>query len=114
MTAAEVARALAAHPRWWWRAPILLTDGWRVTSDGLDPEEWPDAVPDLAEDATAGVLLGMLPGEWHVARMESTGSFLVLPDRAPLFVVRHRGADYLGATLGEAAGRAVLAVWGPA
>jgi hypothetical protein len=79
VSAAEVAAALMAHPRFVW-APGMLTGATRI--DAVDergqpyriesrPVEWPGdppvahcyprrAPPNLSDPATAGVLLGML------------------------------------------------------
>lgn len=91
--------------KWWGIAssetPIDLGDGW---------------VPDLTDDATAGVLLGMLRSavgfelglHYSIAARADRRWYVNVP-REP----EHYDTHY-GATLGEAAGRALLAVLGPA
>lgn len=112
MTAAEVARALAAHPRWVWAPAMLPVGCYRVGGDGFEPgvDGPPDAVPDLTDAATAGVLLGMLaealpPGS-EVYAGRDAGSLLWAAGNG------YRLHETC-ATLGGAAGRALLAVWGP-
>jgi len=99
----ELARRLVAHPRWTWRPGAKavgrrgLPAAWfRVEEPvGRLSGEWADAVPDLADAATAGVLLGML------------GRPTTIP--CGWVLDWHRGG-----TLGEAAARALLSAWGPA
>lgn len=83
--------------------PLLLAsadgDVWRDTAD--------DHEPDLTAAATGGILLGMLPSELGV-------EVYVCDLGVDVWV---RDADsgkrrcYGGPTLGEAAGRALLALW---
>lgn len=126
---ADLARELAAHPRWgpassWaidgvaafhdhprdlpahrthWRGLKLLDP-----SKGTSGLQW---VPDLADDATAGVLLGMLGAHLVSVNQQRRESGMV-------WTVRWRATDGLVHTtrhhdsLGEAAARAWLAVHG--
>lgn len=119
----DLARKLAAHPRWRWairmgavvegriglqstRQTVTVLavddDGRGYDTSGCLPA---DAVPDLDDAATAGILLGML-----VAAM---------PLRT-VVVVREMGGPnsgmwwaelWLGTTAGEALARALLAAW---
>lgn len=127
MTPADLAlaRELAAHPRWAWRAGMrasgmgygsrtLSGTHWIRTTERLAAPGMPHldhAVPDLTDDATAGVLLGMLT--------EAAGWNSESPYRAggawSIFVDGSDGREgYRGSTLAVAAARALLAVWGPA
>lgn len=70
--------------------------------------EWAEAVPDLADPATGGVLLGWLPN-YEVDKDERGARVRVGigDDWQP-------ARDVWSTTLGEAAARALLALWGPA
>lgn len=85
-------------------------------------------VPDLTSDATGGVLLGLLPSG-PITEGPLEGDWSVTLEGGPpwsLNVVEHewwrsasddalyRGADVVGATLAEAAAKALLAVRGAA
>lgn len=135
----DLARTLAAHPRWEWRPGMAVlpdaanpparmvyrddTEGHtfavaeRVQMFGHDPgvNAWSDdayngeEVPDLDDDATAGVLLGMLaPLGLTCVSPGVTGGWYVEMEGDPLFEARA-----FGDTLGEAIACALLAVWGP-
>ncbi|MEQ1500779.1 MAG: hypothetical protein ABMB14_01045 [Myxococcota bacterium] len=100
----DLAEDLHRHPRWQWREGMRDRRGLRVVELDLWDGESP---PDLADLATAGVLLGVLAehgaltdvvrqdGEWIVA-VELGGEGI---------------QGWVAATLGEAAGYALLAVW---
>lgn len=126
----DLARRLAAHPRFQWRRgmaalydPAPYCHGAdRIDEDGWRPEHcdyialpngWPDAKreawPDLTDAATGGVL-------WGMAGMPGVG-----PCRAGMVTVsqwtrgeKPRLLPYDGATLAEACARALLAEWGEA
>lgn len=66
-----------------------------------------DPVPDLTDDATAGVLLGMLPTGWCTSEDLDGECFTVAPNVLAIL----NGEGFRGDTLGEAAARALLAVW---
>ena len=126
MTPADVGRALVAAPWWEWRAPLVCIDadgmrwlvyegsGGLICGQGIGHSGYvggwatsasiflPGLRLDLDNDATAGVLVGMLPGSVTIERDPTTCS-----------VVAFTGAGTVagrGATLAEAAGRALLAV----
>lgn len=128
----DLARRLAAHPRWKWRAGMLGDDGWRclgpdsVTDEivfGAPSDEaaatsagvrwsWPSHLreaavrPDLTDPATAGVMLAMLA---------EADSSLIAEFDGHAWVIVHPEAEILmhtAPTLGEASARALLAVWG--
>ena len=129
--ALDVARKLAAHPRWEWRPRMAVRyvrdDG--TLDDVVGTVEavgvlvrvfWPDVggreytlhvarerlVFDLDDPATAGVVLGMLPpGRWTWEAYGGRHAVWNTDDVRPDRVSR-------GSTIGEAAGRALLAVWG--
>lgn len=120
MTATEAARALVAHPRWRW-APGMRAVGrrglplaWFRVEEHLPrlTGEWADALPDLDDPATAGVLLSMLAGA-----TDESGASLYSGRRAHVDWYWSRGDRYgsrWGDTLGHAAALALLALWGPA
>lgn len=99
----DLARELAAHPRWEWRAGMRIVsrfDGallWRRAEGDLaiHPDWGTEPVPDLDDPATAGVLLAML---------DEAGGECVPP------IQEWRDGDCLGVALA----RALLAAWGPA
>lgn len=115
----DLARALAAHPRWTWEERMVTTcrltilDGGDrdfvvghrlgATRDGGGWYDGPAAglVPDLADDGTAGVLLGML------GRAMPLRSVLVCREQNGTWNVE----TWQGDTLGEAGARALLAAW---
>lgn len=122
----DLARRLAAHPRFEWRsgmramydpAPFCYgtdridEDGWRP--DHCDyigrPDGWPDAKreawPDLTDAATGGVLLDVLrPG--YLEYFPEEHIWLTRKKPAP-------DAPYhVGKALAEACARALLAEWG--
>ena len=125
----ELARRLAAHPRWVWRRGVqpeysLAPFVWRcerVEEDGWNPQHcddialpdgWPgakrEAWPDLTDAATGGVLLDMLGAGRCVVRdryLDGVG------DEWTVGRGNHGGR---GTTLAEACARALLAEWGEA
>lgn len=112
----DLARELAAHPRWEWRAGMRIVsrfDGallWRRAEGDLaiHPDWGTEPVPDLDDPATAGVLLAMLPpGRWTWETMGGRHAVWNTDDIRPDRVSR-------GPTLASAAARALLAAWGPA
>lgn len=79
--------------------------------------EWADALPDLDDPATAGVLLEMVRAAWG-GGVEVHIHYAVT---IRLFPASHGRVPYLpgplclpGDTLGHAAALALMAVWGPA
>jgi hypothetical protein len=91
----ELARRLAAHERWEWRR-------------GMEAESKGGVVwPDLTDDATAGVLLGMLTwGDCYtVARTDGCVWAVMVAQGAK------RLADTTDVHLGVAVARALLEVW---
>ncbi len=102
----ELAEQIARHPRWRWREGMADTNGVRV----VDLELWTgaDALPDLADFATAGVMIGILT---------ETGLFtdVVLQEGEWIVAVNLPGEGLQGwaaDTLGEAAAWALIAAWG--
>lgn len=102
----ELAEQVARHPRWSWREGMADTTGVRV----VDLELWTgaDALPNLSDFATAGVLIELLT---------ETGLFtdVVLQDGEWIVAVDLPGEGLQGwaaETLGEAAAWALLAAWG--
>lgn len=65
------------------------------------------AIPDLTDDATGGVLLGMLGGGWISYRSVTRASWSVR-------LAGGESPEYLGTSLAEACARALLAEWGEA
>lgn len=119
-TTQDLARQLAAHPRWTWMAGMRvfhldgLDHGWphRVGQTGdAYPRKW---VPCLDDSPTCGRLIEMLGDQLvsiHHRRKEGEGgekwrAIVVAPDG--------RNQTAIGATLGEALGRALLDAWGEA
>ena len=122
----RIAATLAAHPQFRW-APGMV---WRRTSAGgqglslqssrlteADVDQVPGTgfVPDLADAATAGVLLSWVPGLRSVQRRDlETG-----PDWSVRYAVPRPDDEdrtwttFPHPTLGEAAATALLAIWGP-
>lgn len=121
----DLARRLAAHPRWEWRAGMVCNahrlvdrDGLGIIVDGGVPylpvaPRWvtieghspPDARPDLTDPATAGVLLAML-----AEAVTSSTSMLVRDSRG--WHADDGSQWHGGDCIGEAVARALLAVWG--
>jgi hypothetical protein len=121
---ADLARALVAHPRFpGFSEPDHVTSG----VDGYPEGRLPDGMllrhrpagvgsewwwlPALDDAATAGVLLGMLwtanpDGMWGAELWPSDVRVVEHPEHGDAL-------QYVGATLGEAAARALLALWGP-
>ncbi|HHO51604.1 MAG TPA: hypothetical protein ENK18_12200 [Deltaproteobacteria bacterium] len=102
----ELAEQIVHHPRWSWREGMADAQGVRVVD--LDLWTGSDALPDLSDFATAGVLLGVLT---------ETGLFtdVVLQDGEWIVAVDLPGEGLQGwaaDTLGEAAAWALLAAWG--
>lgn len=101
----DIAQRLVALPSWVWRGAMRWilpgTDlSGRYRGISLDPE----AVPDINDDATGGVLLGMLPGGTLVRRHSAGGSReweISLPGRI---------SHHWGPTLAHAAALALLEV----
>ena len=102
----DLARQLAAHPRWEWRAGMLTDIGERVTEAQIDGSEFLGTRPDLNDDATKGVLRGVLRTEWP--------GFAIYKGRGGWVVFRVAFVDRLGIfdTEGEAIARALLDAWG--
>lgn len=110
----DLARELAAHPRWEWRAGMRIVsrfDGallWRRAEGDLaiHPDWGTEPVPDLHDPtgATAGVLLAMLREATPdvVVSVVYAGGWLCDP------------GEHEGPTLGVAVARALLAAWGAA
>ena len=114
---ADLARTLAAHPRFRWAAGMRavgrrgLPDAWMRVEEPLArlSGEWAQATPDLADAATAGVLLDMLADAMPLRAVQ------VVRERPNLGTpYRWWVESYTGSVLGEAAGLALLALWGPA
>lgn len=121
----DLARRLAAHPRFQWRrgaqpvyepAPFVWGRLDRVEEDGWNPQHcddialpdgWPDAkreaYPDLTDAATGGVLLDVLGPGWTV--ITRIGKV----DAHPTGCAGPPGVS--GATVAEACARALLAEW---
>ncbi len=123
--ALELARRLAAHPRWTWRrgARELRLDeaGTQVgefiyiddAGAGLQAEGWRGVagVPDLDNPATCGCLLAML----HDATVTACVSTERLPDGWLVGLgLGPEDQAWEGSSLGEALALALLALWGPA
>jgi hypothetical protein len=100
----DLGRQLRAHPRWAWREGMRDRRGVRI----VDLELWDGAEPpDLADDATAGVLLGMLAEMGLLSDVvRQDGSWIVAVD-----LPEDGLQGWMGDTLGEAAGYAMLAAW---
>jgi hypothetical protein len=113
----DLARQLAAHPRFRWAPGMLDTRGNRVVGVTADGGPWwllaaeytsggerVASVPDLTDPATAGVLLSWLPPGVFVRQSDPLGD----PD---VWSVGTTTSTGWGRSLGEAAAKAVLAVW---
>ena len=136
----DLARRLAAHPRFEWRRGMAALESspsgnwqpgdyeWRILSGAPDlaavtsehdiheapymPSAFGRAYPDLTDAATGGVLLHILGPGYELAHYSRpTGTM-------SLWVVKLRGRpdaiQYAGCTLAEACARALLAEWGEA
>ncbi len=113
----QTAEALAAHPNMEWRDGMRPRDEspyTRITPQVAHKLAGPVArmaigvVPDLEDDATAGILLGMVR-EWAHARGSAVEVFC---GTNPQHSSVHAGpVGGYGSTLGEAAGRCLLACW---
>lgn len=129
----ELARRLAAHPRWVWRRGVLPVyecapyvwrherveeDGWnpQYCDDIAMPNGWPDAKreawPDLTDAATGGVLAGMLGPGWVFECCTSSGGATKWKAYLRGYILAKDAAVHCGATLAEACARALLAKWG--
>jgi len=126
----KLAKQLAAHPRFEWRAgmrPVFIPspfvwsidrvaeDGWRPSScddiqlDGGYPDGKREAWPDLRDDATAGCLLVML------SRIPDGIHARLVDGLAKVVWVSEAGNECLSLRLkpiGEVAARTLLNVWG--
>ena len=132
MTPAEVARALVARRRFEWRRGMSDTNGnihvragWGVQDGTLfrdkpDPEVFrinpddyyaPDpgeeAPPDLSDPATAGVLVHMLRETGCLWSIDTMGPEWSVCIRTGIGATQGFKAEHLG----EAAARALLAIW---
>lgn len=102
----EVARQLVALPDGWrWVPGMLVWGGDRVTEATLGVAH--GALPDLTDDATGGVLLGMLPSVYEVDRDER-GYRVRARDSKGDFVPGRQSP--WSSTLAEAAARALVAI----
>lgn len=129
----DLARRLAAHPRFEWRPGMLALEDpslgnwqpgdyrWRIITGAPDlaavtaehdiheapymPYAFARAVPDLTDAATGGVLLGMLGPGWS---LDTNAASIEL--RGPC----GKGGVYVGDSLAEACARALLDQWGDA
>ena len=109
------AEALAAHPRWEWREGVRPRDEGpytRITPQvahklaGKVARMEIRVVPDLDDDGTAGVVLGMVR-EWAHARGFAVEVFCGTQQSSV-----HAGlVGGYGSTLGEAAGGCLLSCW---
>ena len=130
----DLARKLAAHPRWRWVEGMLLAElgyarrwriggrdtdhtFWLVVSDGQvrwavlgSNSEW---TPDLTDAATAGVLLGQIPHLREVVHRENPEAWCVRWAELPAGSVWRVSTRPWCPTLGEAAALALLSLWGP-
>jgi hypothetical protein len=99
---ADAAQMLAAHPRFAWRDGMRDQKGVRV----VDTDLWaPSAPPDLADAATAGVLVQML------AETGRLTDIVVVGDEWAVAVDLDGPYGLAGSTMGEAAAWALLQVW---
>lgn len=95
---------LVDDPRWGWREGMVDRRGVRV----VDLELW-DAVdlPDLADPATAGILLGMLDELGVLSDVVREGAEWIVAVDLPEDGLQGWAAE----SMGEAAAYALLAVW---
>lgn len=128
-TEQDLARQLAAHPRWRWMAGMREESGDRISrieGDRVvyvdregDVESCPDdgiyfGIPDLADPATLGCLIAMLTDRLLTIghrREEDDGGELW---RIVIVADDGRMQGFRGDTFGEALARAVLDAWGGA
>lgn len=131
------AQRLAQHPRWEWREGVLIGGdgelaGWRVmlvedwgTTLTRNGQSWAVGagrlpalalVPDLADDATAGIVLGMVRA-W-AAKVDGLVEIHAGTKQAVVVVsFEEHGAPWatrirrLGETVGDAAGECMIACW---
>jgi hypothetical protein len=100
----DVAEDLRFHPRFAWREGMRDQRGLRVVEldlwDGTSP-------PDLADFATAGVLLGILDESGRLTDIVKQGSEWIVAVDLPQDGLQGWAAD----TLGEAAAYALLNLW---
>lgn len=135
MTASDIARKLATHPKFRWREGMRDTLGFIVTgigSDGMPSDHalaisaptvhvitrWRDAIPDLTDPATAGALEAIADEEAD-QRGGSVTTEVTADDRRLCEIIYNvtgeiERATGVGASRGEAAARALLALWWPA
>jgi hypothetical protein len=113
------ADALAAHPNWEWRDGMRPRDEspyTRITPQVAHKLAGPVArmaigvVPDLEDDATAGILLGMVR-EWAHARGSAVEVFCGTQQSSVEAGPESGPVGGYGRTIGEAAGRCLLACW---
>ena len=112
-----LARAVVTLPGWEWRPGMLTADGermlvdvacglWRYIAapyDESDRDMMADAVPDLADDATGGVMLALLATTEPVVRVSVWGS-----DRVAVDTESGRLRSFSGRTLGEAVAKCAI------
>ena len=112
-----LARAVVALPGWEWRPGMLTADGermlvdvacglWRYIAapyDESDRDMMADAVPNLADDATGGVMLALLATTEPVVRVSVWGS-----DRVAVDTESGRLRSFSGRTLGEAVAKCAI------
>ena len=136
-TGPTTAQRLAQHPRWELRDGVLIGGdgelaGWRVmlvddwgTTFTRNGQSWAVGagrlpalalVPDLADDATAGIVLGMVRA-W-AANVDGLVEIYAGTKQAVVVVsIEEPGAPWatrirrLGETVGDAAGQCLLACW---
>ena len=101
----ELAERVASHPRWTWREGMRDTQGVRVVD--LDLWDGSRAVPDLRDDATAGVLLGILAESGLLTDVVRQDNEWIVAVELPETGLQGWAAD----TLGEAAAYALVEVW---
>lgn len=104
------ARALAAHDRFEWHEGMLAWPKSKASACGpyriveVRPLEFLGLLPDLEDDATAGVLLAMLAEEWPDLALDTCdGEWTVSSKLAGMLTVD----DHIGV----AVARALLASW---
>jgi len=105
----KLARELAGHPNFSGRRGMCIVSGrfpLFVMGDGVGYRDLMGGVPDLTDDATGGVLLGMLGAGWTCEHCEAANG-------ASVWHVYPRGhtkppETHFGVTLAEACARALL------
>jgi hypothetical protein len=95
---------LRSHPRWRWCEGMRDRRGVRIVDlelwDGTEP-------PDLTDPATAGVMLGLLADMGLLSDVvRQDGAWIVAVD-----LPEDGLQGWIGDTMGEAAGWAMLAAW---